>query len=78
VSGENGAAYSLYELFRVLIERVGWRSEAERVAALESVNLAESMGIFGNLAQMMKCPHERKSYPARGVVNCLDCGRRLE
>ena len=78
MSGETGAAYSLYELLRVLIERVGWRTEAEKVAALDSVNQAEAMGIFGNLAQIMKCPHESVSRPARGVTICNDCKRRLE
>lgn len=73
------AAYSPYELLRVLIERVGWPTEAERVAALESVSEWESMGFLGgNLAQMTKCPHENTVSRYKGGVMCLDCKRRIE
>lgn len=64
------AAYSLYELLRVMIERVGWRTEAEKLAALASVNEAEQMNIFGNLAIQTACKHIKR----RGNL-CLDCGR---
>lgn len=64
------AAYSLYELLRVLIDRVAWRTEAERNAAHESVNEAEQMNMFGNLAGAMACRHLNKR-----AGKCPDCGR---
>lgn len=65
------AAYSLYELLRVLINRVGWRTEGEQRAALESVDEAERMNLLGNLAKMIGCRHEMKDRSGK----CLDCGR---
>lgn len=52
------AAYSLYDVLRTLIDRVGWPTEEEKRLCLESVNEAERMAIFGNLAQQMTCDHE--------------------
>lgn len=68
------AAYSPYELLRTLIERVGWPTEAEKVVALESVREFESMAIFGNLAQQMRCTHP----DIRTDGTCADCGKIIE
>jgi hypothetical protein len=69
------AAYSLYDLLRTLIERVGWPSEAEKRVALASVDAAEAMQVFGNLASQMACPH-----PAEAMQSgkCGDCGKQVE
>ncbi len=69
------AAYSLYELLRTLVERVGWPTEEEKRAALESIAEAERMQIFGNLASSMACEH-----PQSELRNgqCLLCGRQVE
>ena len=64
------AGYSLYDLLRTLIERVGWQDEQEKKVALQSVTEAEEMNIFGNLAAMMACPHDNVQ---RG--RCTECGR---
>lgn len=70
------AGYSLYDLFRVLIERVGWPSEAEKKVALASVDRAEKMQVFGNLASMMACEHPEEAMTKSG--KCADCGRQVE
>lgn len=70
------AAYSLYELFRTLVERVGWPTEEEKRAALRSVNEAERMQIFGNLAGTMACDHPTDCRTPQG--QCTLCGRRIE
>lgn len=69
------AAYSLYELLRVLVERAGWPTEEEKRAALRSVSEAERMGILGNLAVAMVCDH-----PAEAIAGgrCEACGRQVE
>lgn len=64
------AAYSLYELLRVLIQRVSWRTEAEMKAALESVDEAERMNVLGNLIPLFACKH-----PNKRAGRCPDCGR---
>lgn len=64
------AAYSPYQLLRVLIERVAWQSEQERELAIESVNEMERMGMFGNLASIMQCAHGDTDQYGR----CVDCG----
>lgn len=69
------AAYSLYDLFRTLIERVGWPTEEEKRTALASVDAAERMQVFGNLASNMACDHpEQPNADGR----CPDCGRIME
>lgn len=68
------AAYSPYELFRVLIERVGWPTEEDKKAATASVAEMESMAIFGNLARMMECPHDAD---AMRNGKCTDCGKQV-
>lgn len=70
------AAYSLYDLFRTLVERVGWPTEGEKKAALDSINQAESMGILGNLATLMACPHDKGTYGDYGQTRrCKLCDR---
>jgi hypothetical protein len=83
------AAYSLYDVLRTLIDRVGWPTEVEKRLCTESVNLAESMAIFGNLAQMMTCKHEPVYYTETRYVGglgrvanfngnkCAHCGKIL-
>jgi len=66
------AAYSPYELFRVLIERVGWPSETDKRAAVASVAEMERMQIFGNLASIMECAHET----VRNGL-CEDCTKQV-
>jgi hypothetical protein len=76
MSQPNGpAAYSLYDLLRTLVERTGWPNEADKHAALASVDSAESMQIFGNLASMMACEHPPEALTAGG--RCDDCGRQI-
>jgi len=70
------AAYSLYELFRTLIDRVGWPTEEQKRAALASVDSAERMGILGNLAVDMTCTHPDDERTAGG--KCALCGRQVE
>lgn len=71
--GQTPAAYSLYDLLRTLINRVGWPDQAEERLAIEAVNQAERMNIFGNLAQSMTCDH------SAGVQRgkCVDCGKLI-
>lgn len=64
------SAYTLYDLLRALIERVGWPTEAEKRAAVDSVNEAEAMGVLGTMAKQLACPHE--SVRRDGI--CEDCG----
>lgn len=68
------AAYSLYDLLRTLIERVGWPTEEERRTAVESVNEAERLAVLGNVAQSMACDHPTIRVDGR----CDDCGRAVE
>lgn len=68
------AAYSPYELFRVLIERVGWPDETQKRVALESVDEWERTSIFGNLARDLECDHsELDPYTGR----CDDCNKQV-
>lgn len=70
------AAYSLYDLFRALIERSGWPTEDEKKAALASVDQAEKMNIFGNLATAMACEHPEEALDyATGI--CRECNRQI-
>lgn len=72
--------YDPYTLLRTLIERVAWPTEADKNAALESVNQYESIGMFGNLAKQMACKHppERIQVMNRGTSGkCMDCGREV-
>lgn len=81
------AAYSLYDVLRTLVERVGWPTEVEKRVCLESINEAEQMGIFGNLAKMMACKHDGEFDTVQFVGNdrrnpvrsnvCRECGRIL-
>lgn len=71
------AAYTLYDLLRVLVERVGWQSEEEKRAALGSVDAAERMGIFGDLAQQMACDHPNEPGDRVGG-RCTLCGRQID
>lgn len=66
------AAYSLYDVLRTLVERVGWPTETEKKLCLDSIAEAERMAIFGNLAQIMTCKHEH-----RHGNKCSDCGKIL-
>lgn len=74
------AAYTLYEILRILIERVGWPSEAEKMRVLQSVSEAERVSLFGNMQQIIVCKHERTrregSYMQPYSV-CEDCGKRM-
>lgn len=69
------AAYSLYELLRTLVDRVGWPSEAEKQAAHHSISEAERLGILGNLAVDMVCDHPEDD---RSAGQCMVCGRQVE
>lgn len=76
MSQPNGpAAYSVYDLLRTLVERVGWQSEEEKRAALASVDQLEQKQIFGNLATMIACEHPTRETDSRG--RCVDCGRMI-
>jgi predicted RNA-binding protein with PIN domain len=70
------AAYSLYDLLRTLIERVGWPTEDEKRVALASVDRAEQMQILGNLANQMTCSHPAEDMSASG--KCGACGKQIE
>lgn len=70
------AAYTPYDFFRVLIDRVGWRNEEEKLAATSTVDEWERMGIFGNLVNMVACQHENIDYRRRPPV-CTDCKRTV-
>lgn len=69
------AAYSLYDLFRALIERVGWPTEEEKRLALASVDAAEQGSVLGNLAVMMACDHPEESIASTG--KCAECGKAV-
>lgn len=73
---EGPAGYSLYDLLRTLIERVGWPSEAEKRVALASVDRAEQAQVFGNLATMMACDHPPDARTKSG--RCELCDRQVE
>lgn len=68
------AAYSPYDLFRVLCERVGWPQEEEKRVALASIAEWERMQMFGNLASLTACPH-----PPELIRDgrCEDCGHQV-
>lgn len=70
------AAYSLYDLLRTLVERVGWPTEAEKHVALASVDAAERMQILGNLASQMTCTHPPEAMTGSG--RCDDCGKQIQ
>lgn len=69
------AAYSLYDVLRTLIERVGWPTEDEKRVALASVDAAERTQIFGNLASSMACDHPEGEIAESG--KCAECGRQV-
>jgi len=68
------AAYNLYQILRTLVERVGWPTEEEKRVVLESINEAERMSIFGNLATSMECPHDAGE---DNQGRCALCGRTI-
>jgi hypothetical protein len=70
------AGYSLYDLLRTLVERVGWPTEDEKRVALASIDAAERMQVLGNLASMMACEHPEEAMSKSG--KCADCGRQVE
>jgi len=70
------AGYSLYDLLRTLVERVGWPTEVEKRVALTSIDRAESARLFGNIADQMACQHPEEAMAPSGV--CADCGRQVE
>jgi hypothetical protein len=69
------SGYSIYDLLRTLIERVGWPSEEEKRVALASVAELERTQVFGNLATSLACQHETGETDTDG--KCIDCGRLL-
>lgn len=74
------AAYTIYELLTTLIQRVGWPTEQEKVAALESVEHYRSVSLFGNMATLIECPHDRvtSAYSRNGTINiCVDCKKSV-
>lgn len=75
MSDDAPAAYSLYDLLRTLVDRVGWPSEEEKRAAHRSISEAERLGILGNLAVDMVCDHPDDQ---RSAGQCMVCGRQLE
>lgn len=76
MSEQGPAAYSIYDLLRTLCERVGWPTEDEKRVALQSINDAERMRIFGNLAADMACVHPDDDRSPSG--QCMLCGRQIE
>jgi hypothetical protein len=68
------AAFTPYDLYRLLVNRVGWPTESEKMAALESIDQWEQVQLFGNLASLMECAHEEVSKDGK----CMDCGRQIE
>lgn len=64
------AAYTLYEILRILVERVGWRDETEKRIVMESITALEQVNIFGNLATIIECEH---TYSRN---QCTKCARR--
>jgi hypothetical protein len=69
------AAYDIYELLRTLIDRVAWPSEEEKLSATRSVTAFEQAGMFGNVAEQLRCEHPAE---ARHEGQCQDCGRQVE
>lgn len=69
------AAYTLYDVLRTLVERVGWPTEEEKRVVLDSIREAERMSILGNLATIMECAHD---YGVQADGTCSDCGRIIE
>jgi hypothetical protein len=67
------SGYSVYDLFRTLIERVGWPTEDEKRVALASVAELERTQVFGNLASSLACQHETGEMDTNG--KCVDCQR---
>lgn len=73
---DDDAAYSVYDLLRALIDRVGWPTEEEKRAAMRSVDMAEMARVFGDVAVQMVCPHHEDDRDATGL--CRACGRQIE
>lgn len=87
----DAAGYSLYELLETLIHRVAWPSEGEKNKALDSVTTMRTVMLFGNMAELITCKHERTTYNPGvghttigrsafrnpGTNKCLDCGRNV-
>lgn len=74
------AAYTLYEILKILVERVGWPSEAEKMRVLESISEAERVSLFGNMQQIIVCKHTATRSVSVGsgwATVCSDCGKRL-
>lgn len=69
------AAFNPYELLRILIDRVGWPTEAEKAAALAAVDQYEGVQLFGNLASALACDHPDDERTRGG--RCDLCGRQI-
>jgi hypothetical protein len=64
----------VYDVLRHLCSVAAWPSEPDRRAAVASINEAEKMSVFGDVAKMIECPHDADLVDGR----CQDCGRTIE
>ncbi len=73
-TGDLVAGYTLYEVLRTLVERVGWPTEEEKRVVIESIAEAERVNLFGNMATIIECTHE--DVP-ESTGKCTGCGRQI-
>lgn len=67
------AAYTIYDLFRQLIENSNWRNEEDKRAALDSVQEYQNLNMFGGMTLQLQCEHEEDKI----VDGVCECGRRI-
>lgn len=68
------AALSIYDLLNHIIDNIPWRDESQRVLAKESVEEFKKVNLFGQMAEIVTCSHERIEQNYRGSNRCIDCG----
>jgi hypothetical protein len=68
------AAFTIYDVLRHLVEAAAWRTEEDKRAALDSITENESLGVLGNIARSIGCPHPELDVTGK----CGDCGRQVE
>jgi hypothetical protein len=68
------AAFTLYDVLRHLVQGAAFPNEEDKRAALDSITEAESLGVLGNTARSIGCPHTE----LLNTGNCAECGRQVQ
>lgn len=68
------SAFTPYEVLRLLVEKVNWTNERDRLAVLESIQEFERARIFGDMVSAIECLHDTIVRPNQW---CSLCGKRL-